>query len=151
MNMANPGGENMESYDRFESENGSGGTFVMGLLAGTVLGASLGMLFAPKAGSELRSQLSEKANNLANSAKEGYNRAQQAAQDGYQRASDAVNEGYNKVNEGYNKVADVAKEGYQRASSAAREGYKSAQENTGSMGGSMGTAGTGDITGKGRS
>jgi len=43
-------------YDRFEREEG-GGSFLMGLLAGTVLGAGLGMLFAPKAGSELRSQL----------------------------------------------------------------------------------------------
>ena len=38
-------------YDRIERENG-GGAFLMGMLAGTVLGAGLGMLFAPKAGSE---------------------------------------------------------------------------------------------------
>ncbi len=36
-------------YDRVEREDG-GGSFLMGLLAGTVLGAGLGMLFAPKAG-----------------------------------------------------------------------------------------------------
>ena len=45
-------------YDRFEREDG-GGSFLMGLLAGTVLGAGLGMLFAPKPGSELRHQLTE--------------------------------------------------------------------------------------------
>jgi gas vesicle protein len=39
--------------DRFEWEAG-GGSFVVGLLAGTVLGAGLGMLFAPKGGSGLR-------------------------------------------------------------------------------------------------
>ena len=144
--MANRGGDNMESYDRFENEGGNGGTFVMGLLAGTVLGASLGMLFAPKAGSELRSQLSEKAGNLANQAKDGYTKAQQFAQEGYQKASDAVNEGYSKVNEGYSKVnegyskvADVAKEGYNRASSAAKEGYKSATEGPSGNSGSMGS------------
>ena len=43
-------------YDRLEREDG-GSSFLMGLLAGTVLGAGLGMLFAPKAGSELRNQL----------------------------------------------------------------------------------------------
>ena len=47
-----------DGYDRFENEGGGGGSFVMGLLTGTVLGAGLGMLFAPKSGSELRNQLS---------------------------------------------------------------------------------------------
>ena len=55
-----------DGYDRFDNEGGGGGSFVMGLLTGTVLGAGLGMLFAPKAGSELRGQLSEQAGNLAN-------------------------------------------------------------------------------------
>ena len=50
-------------YDRYEREDG-GGSFLMGLLAGTVLGAGLGMLFAPKAGNELRSQLGESAGRL---------------------------------------------------------------------------------------
>jgi len=55
-----------DGYDRFENEGSGGGSFVMGLLTGTVLGAGLGMLFAPKSGSELRSQISEQAGNLAN-------------------------------------------------------------------------------------
>ena len=50
-------------YDRFEREDG-GGSFLMGLLAGTVLGAGLGMLFAPKPGSELRTKLDEQAGKL---------------------------------------------------------------------------------------
>jgi gas vesicle protein len=41
-----------DGYDRFENEGNGGSSFVMGLLTGTVLGAGLGMLFAPKAGSE---------------------------------------------------------------------------------------------------
>src|SRR5437879_11422337 len=62
-------------YDRFDHEGSGGGSFVMGLLTGTVLGAGLGMLFAPKAGSELRRQLSDQAGSLANQASEGYRRA----------------------------------------------------------------------------
>ena len=64
-----------DGYDRFENEGSGGGSFVMGLLTGTVLGAGLGMLFAPKSGSDLRNQISEQAGNLANSASEGYRRA----------------------------------------------------------------------------
>src|SRR5258708_36029235 len=68
-----------DGYDRFENEGSGGGSFVMGLLTGTVLGAGLGMLFAPKAGSELRNQLSEQAGNLAHTASEGYRKATQSA------------------------------------------------------------------------
>ena len=61
-------------YDRFEREDG-GGSFLMGLLAGTVLGAGLGMLFAPKAGSELRNQVTEQAGKLRTTANDAYSQA----------------------------------------------------------------------------
>ena len=53
-----------DSYDRYDNES-SGGGFMMGLLTGTVLGAGLGMLLAPKAGSELRGAIGEQARNWA--------------------------------------------------------------------------------------
>jgi gas vesicle protein len=72
----------------------------MGLLTGTVLGAGLGMLFAPRAGAELRSQLSEQAGNMANQASEGYRRASESAgqwaekgREVYNKASEAVAKG----------------------------------------------------------
>jgi gas vesicle protein len=61
-------------YDRFEREDG-GGSFLMGLLAGTVLGAGLGMLFAPKAGSDLRNQISEQTGKLKTTANDAYSQA----------------------------------------------------------------------------
>ena len=61
-------------YDRFEREYG-GGSFLMGLLAGTVLGAGLGMLFAPRAGSELRKQVGEQAGKLKSTAGGAYSTA----------------------------------------------------------------------------
>ena len=61
-------------YDRFEREDG-GGSFLMGLLAGTVLGAGLGMLFAPKAGADLRNQVSEQAERLRTTANDAYSQA----------------------------------------------------------------------------
>jgi len=82
-----------DGYDRYENEGGGGGSFVMGLLTGTVLGAGLGMLFAPKAGSELRGQLSEQAGNLKNTAQEGYRKAAEVAGDWADKTRDAVSRG----------------------------------------------------------
>jgi gas vesicle protein len=79
-------------YDRFEREDG-GGAFLMGLLAGTVLGAGLGMLFAPKAGAELRTQLQDSANKL-----------QRAANEGYQQASEKVTRIVEKGREAYDRA-----------------------------------------------
>ncbi len=51
---------------------GGGSGFIMGLLTGTVLGAGLGMLFAPKSGSELRGQISDTATRVGSAASENY-------------------------------------------------------------------------------
>jgi hypothetical protein len=65
----------------------------MGLLAGTVLGAGLGMLFAPRPGSELRSQLGEQTG-----------RIRTTANDAYAQASDKVTQ-----------IVDRGREAYERA------------------------------------
>src|SRR5258705_428048 len=83
-------------YDRFEREEGDG-SFLMGLLAGTVLGAGLGMLFAPKAGSELRSQLG----------------TQLADQTG--RLRDAAEPVYQQATEKVSQIVDRGREAYERA------------------------------------
>ena len=111
-------------YDRFEREDG-GGSFLMGLLAGTVLGAGLGMLFAPKAGSELRNQLGEQAGRL---------RTQ--ATDGYQQASDKVSQ-----------IVDRGREAYERARSTA-SGMGNSSGTTGSTTSSSGSQ-TGSMSGAG--
>src|SRR6185369_3083796 len=94
------GGDMADGYDRFDNESGGGGSFVIGLLTGTVLGAGLGMLFAPKSGSELRNQLSEQAGTIRDTASEGYRRATEVAgdwadksRDVYDKAKDAVSRG----------------------------------------------------------
>ena len=86
-------------YDRFEREEG-GGSFLMGLLAGTVLGAGLGMLFAPKSGSELRSQIG----------------SQIADQTGKLR--DAADPYYQQATEKVSQIVDRGKEAYDRARSS---------------------------------
>jgi gas vesicle protein len=106
-------------YDRFEREEGSG-AFLMGLLAGTVLGAGLGMLFAPRAGNELRTQLSEQAGRWRNT-----------ASDAYQQASEKVTQ-----------FVDRGKEAYDRARTSAT----GTTGETGTTGGTYGTGTTGTST-----
>ena len=67
-----------DGIDR-HGDHASGGGFMLGLLTGTVLGAGLGMLLAPKSGSELRSQLGDHAASLGRVAGEQLRRAGEVA------------------------------------------------------------------------
>ena len=122
-------------YDRLEREEG-GGSFLMGLLAGTVLGAGLGMLFAPKTGSELRSQIGEQAGRLRTT-----------ATDGYQQATEKVSQGYQQATEKVSQIVDRGKEAYDRA--------RTAGTSTSNVGGTTSTPGgnssgnTGQFSGAG--
>jgi gas vesicle protein len=102
-------------YDRMEREDGSG-SFLMGLLAGTVLGAGLGMLFAPKPGAELRTQLGEQAGRLRST-----------ANDTYQQATEKVSQ-----------IVDRGREAYDRA----RGSVSNISGNMGNTGGTETPVGT---------
>jgi hypothetical protein len=73
----------MADYDREEHEGGGG--FMMGLLTGTVLGAGLGMLLAPKRGSELRTQIGEGASSIGRRAGEIADRARESMNRGVEQ------------------------------------------------------------------
>jgi gas vesicle protein len=106
-----------DGYDRFEGEGNGGGSFVMGLLTGTVLGAGLGILFAPKSGSELRNQLSEQAGTLANQASEGARKVSDSAGEWAERGRDI-----------YGKAKDAVVKGTDEAQRYARETANSVKE-----------------------
>src|SRR5687768_10283117 len=112
-----------DGYDRFDNEGGGGGSFVMGLLTGTVLGAGLGMLFAPKAGSDLRNQISEQAGNLRNTASDGVRRASEAAGDWAEKGREMVD-----------KARDAASRGVDEAQRYAREATGSPSPSTAGAG-----------------
>jgi gas vesicle protein len=91
--------------DRYDSDGGGAG-FIMGLLTGTVLGAGLGMLLAPKAGSELRGALGEQARTIGSMAQEQYKKASDSAntwadkgREFVDRTRDAVNRGAEEARE----------------------------------------------------
>ena len=114
-----------DSYDRYENEGGGAG-FMMGLLTGTVLGAGLGMLLAPKAGSELRGAIGEQARNWGNMASEQYRRATENASGWAERGREFV---------------DRAREAVQRGADEAR-GYAGGTTGSSYASGTSGTTGS---------
>ena len=121
-------------YDRFEREEG-GGSFLMGLLAGTVLGAGLGMLFAPKAGSELRSQ-------LGSSIADGTGRLRDAADQTYSQASEKVSQMVDRGREAYDRarssMSTMASQGTSGSSAGGNNQGSGATGSTGSVGNTYG-------------
>ncbi len=122
-------------YDRFEREEGSG-SFLMGLLAGTVLGAGLGMLFAPKPGSELRGQLGEQATRLRSTANDAYGTASEKVSQMVDRGRDAYDRARTGVGGG--SMGNMGGDG--------RSGAPGTTGNTGNLGttgtGTSGSSGT---------
>jgi gas vesicle protein len=96
-----------DSFDRYDNEGGGGG-FMLGLLTGTVLGAGLGMLLAPKAGSDLRGAIGEQARNWSNAASEQVKRAQEAAGTWAERGRDMVDKARDAVARGADEARNYA-------------------------------------------
>src|SRR5690349_24413620 len=96
-----------DSFDRYDNEGGGGG-FMMGLLTGTVLGAGLGMLLAPKAGSELRGAIGEQAKNIGNMAQEGYRKASESAGTWADKGRDFVDKARDAVARGADEARNYA-------------------------------------------
>jgi gas vesicle protein len=126
-----------DGYDRFDNEGGNGSSFVMGLLTGTVLGAGLGMLFAPKSGSELRGQIAEQAGSIANTASEGYRRASETASDWADRGRQV----YDKAKDAVSKGADEAQR-YVRDAAGNLSGSSPATSSSAASGGTASTYGS---------
>ncbi len=97
-----------DSFDRYDNESSGNGGFMMGLLTGTVLGAGLGMLLAPKAGSELRGAIGEQAKNLGNAASEQYKKASEAAGTWAERGREMVDKAKEAVTRGADEARSYA-------------------------------------------
>jgi len=79
---------------RYEAR-GRGNVFLIGLMAGTAVGAGLALAFAPRMASEIRERLTESATDLG-----------QAASRGYQRVSTRVADAVDSVTERAEAVRD---------------------------------------------
>jgi|SRR5687767_9204698 len=100
-------------YEPHYEEEAGGGGFVLGLLCGTALGAAIGLMFAPRAGSEIRQTLYDSTGDI-----------RRRAYDAYGQATDQVN---NIVSKG------------RQAVDKGREAFDSARQSAGQTGGNGGT------------
>ena len=121
-----------DSFDRYDNEgSGGGGGFMLGLLTGTVLGAGLGMLLAPKAGAELRGAIGDQAKTWGNVANEQYKKASEAAGTWAEQGRDLVS-----------KAREVVTGGGDDASGSGGGDYSSGPSGSSSSGSSFGNGST---------
>ncbi len=103
-------------HEEFEQPDTSNTTmaFFTGLCAGAVIGAGLGLLWAPRKGSELRRQVSDTANNLGQTV--------------YKTADDFVERGrqwYGKARDAAQRVGDEAERAVNQAAQTAADKIES--------------------------
>ena len=110
------------SNTRYEEANGGGSSsFMLGAICGAAAGAAFALLFAPKAGTELRRQLAGSADEWRRKASEAYGEASD-------KVSSAIDQGKNVVNDAIksgkgmvDQAVDQGKEAIDRGKAA----YKS--------------------------
>jgi gas vesicle protein len=82
---------------------GSGAAFFTGLLAGAVIGTGLGLLFAPRKGSELREQFAESAANVSRTVSKTVDDLAESGRDAYQRGREV----YERTRTAVNRAGDT--------------------------------------------
>jgi|SRR5687767_8926765 len=126
----------MADFDQYDN-GGSGNGFVMGLIAGTVLGAGLGMLLAPKAGNELRGAIGSQARNFGNRASEQYRRASESASGWAEKGREFVNQARDAVSRG----AEETRSTYAGGTTGTSTSYSSPASSSPGTGSPSGTFG----------
>jgi gas vesicle protein len=80
-------------YEPHYEEESSGGGFLIGLLCGTALGAAIGMMFAPKTGSEIRQTLYDSTGDIRRKASDAYDQATEQVNNIVSKGRQAVDRG----------------------------------------------------------
>ena len=116
------------SDDTNYDSGSSTGAFFTGLFAGAVIGAGLGLWFAPKSGQEMREQITDSAkdvgtrmgktvNDLADRGREYFDRAREVMNTASEQAGNVANE----ASKAAGNVASAARRGPQNMQPAGTE------------------------------
>jgi gas vesicle protein len=87
----------MMEYEQERSETNSGVTFITGLFAGALIGTGIGLLFAPRKGSELRGQVSDAAASLGKTVSKTADECVQKGRSAYDRVRDVASQGGDEI------------------------------------------------------
>ncbi len=111
-----------ENHDDFQKNFGM---MVAGFGFGMLVGSILGLLFAPKSGRELRSDISERS-------VEFYGKAREGVSDAYRDSVTKLNEAYSHARDAleiaYSTSRDFTKEKVEKVKAAVDEGVKVAKD-----------------------
>jgi gas vesicle protein len=81
-------------YGEYEqTRQSTGHEFLSGVLFGAVVGAAVGLLFAPKSGAEIRGQVADSASRMKKQAGQTYERASSVVTEAVDRGRDAWKRG----------------------------------------------------------
>jgi gas vesicle protein len=80
-------------YEPHYEEEPGGGGFLIGLLCGTALGAAIGLMFAPRAGSEMRQRIYDSTGDIRRKAYETYGQASEQVNNMVTKGRQAVDRG----------------------------------------------------------
>jgi gas vesicle protein len=120
-----------EDFDR-EETYGSAMAFFTGLVAGAMIGAGLGMLYAPRRGSELRRQMADSATKVSQGVSKTVDEWTEQGRAVYDRVRDVANRAGNIVERMTGeavKAADSAANTANAAAAAARSMYAGTDRN----------------------
>ena len=104
-----------------ESENKSKGSFILGILTGSIIGGVLGILYAPKSGKSTRRDIAHKKQEMVYEAEKYLDKAKERASgiivDGKQKAGQIIGDAKEKIGTMVKSTEDFLVKGKDRTTS----------------------------------
>ena len=111
-----------------DNNTNHGGSFLMGLITGSAIGAGLAIYFAPRLASELRQRVTDSTTDLRNAASEGLQNVATRVADAVDRVVDVADDVTRRGQSVRDDVANAVGRGAHEVGRGAREVVRSAGE-----------------------
>jgi gas vesicle protein len=111
-----------------DNKTNHGGSFLIGLITGSAIGAGLAIYFAPRLASELRQRVTNSATGLRNAASNGVQAVADRVADVVDRVADVADDVTRRGQAARDDVADVVARGAHEVGRGARDVVRGARE-----------------------